>query len=136
MEEKGEESWKRRSQLYVGGIAIIIGLEIGGLNLIHQYYTSISTTSIITTSTSTNYAVNIEHKEYDYQKKKKKKKLGEPTKWSDKRMCPQWRFNSLETIVPENLPRPSTHRRWEAVSYSNYKTNAPSVKTSTNCFAM
>ncbi|GMN45210.1 hypothetical protein TIFTF001_014408 [Ficus carica] len=35
-------------------------------------------------------------------------------KWSDRRMCPQWRLNSLESIVPENLPRPSARRRWES----------------------
>lgn len=39
-------------------------------------------------------------------------------RWSDKRICPPWHINSLETIVPENLPRPSAHRKWEGVSYS------------------
>ncbi|XP_057960206.1 protein CHLOROPLAST VESICULATION [Malania oleifera] len=41
-------------------------------------------------------------------------------RWSDKRMCPPWRLNSLETIVPENLPRPSFRRRWQAVGTSSY----------------
>lgn len=36
-----------------------------------------------------------------------------PRRWSDKRMCPPWLENSLETIVPENLPRPSSHWRLE-----------------------
>lgn len=58
-------------------------------------------------------------------------------KWSDKRMCPPWRLNSLETIVPENLPRPSAHRRWETVGYSN---DAPPLKllirTTAHCFSM
>lgn len=58
--------------------------------------------------------------------------------WSDKRKCAPWRLNSLETIVPENLPRPSAHRRWEEVDYS--KVNAPAVKvltkTSSKCFSM
>ncbi|KAL3849240.1 hypothetical protein ACJIZ3_011122 [Penstemon smallii] len=37
-------------------------------------------------------------------------------KWSDKiRACDPWRVNSLETIVPENLPRSSTRRRWEGI---------------------
>ncbi|CAL9234051.1 unnamed protein product [Arabidopsis halleri] len=36
-----------------------------------------------------------------------------PRRWSDKRTCPPWLGNSLETIVPENLPRPSAHRRLE-----------------------
>jgi hypothetical protein len=63
------------------------------------------------------------------------------TKWSNKRTCPAWRLNSLETIVPENLPRPSARRRWESVGYSK---NAPAVlevalRTSTNatsCFSL
>ncbi|CAN0877658.1 Protein CHLOROPLAST VESICULATION [Linum grandiflorum] len=38
-------------------------------------------------------------------------------KWSDKRMCPAWELNSLETIVPEDLPRPSARRRWESVEF-------------------
>ncbi|KAM0934947.1 hypothetical protein DsansV1_C29g0206651 [Dioscorea sansibarensis] len=32
-------------------------------------------------------------------------------KWSDQRRCPPWQPNSLETIVPENLPRPSIRQR-------------------------
>lgn len=60
-------------------------------------------------------------------------------KWSDKRTCPAWRLNSLETIVPENLPRPSARRRWELVGLNSK--NAPAVKvaalrTSTNCFSL
>ncbi|XP_031102561.1 uncharacterized protein LOC116006363 [Ipomoea triloba] len=47
-------------------------------------------------------------------------------RWSDKRSCPPWQANSLETIVPENLPRPSSRRRWEIVGYSSRP--APSVK--------
>lgn len=61
------------------------------------------------------------------------------TKWSDKRMCPKWRANELETIVPENLPRPSAHRRWEIVRFNTR--DAPLVKTvarrsSGGCFSM
>ncbi|KAG7973153.1 hypothetical protein I3843_07G214100 [Carya illinoinensis] len=66
---------------------------------------------------------------------------GKATKWSDKRSCPAWRVNSLETIVPENLPRPSARRRWEAIGYDS-KT-APPVKvavvqtsSSPNCFSL
>ncbi|TQD76115.1 hypothetical protein C1H46_038337 [Malus baccata] len=59
-------------------------------------------------------------------------------KWSDKRMCPQWSPNSLETIVPENLPRPSAQMRWETVGFSNK--DAPAVqmvvRKGGNCFAM
>ncbi|KAG8375494.1 hypothetical protein BUALT_Bualt10G0105700 [Buddleja alternifolia] len=46
-------------------------------------------------------------------------------RWSDKRACQPWRVNSLETIVPENLPRPSARRRWEATGFSEA---APPVK--------
>ncbi|KAG6504183.1 hypothetical protein ZIOFF_036514 [Zingiber officinale] len=35
---------------------------------------------------------------------------GKIVRWSDKRRCPQWRENSLENIVPENLPRQSGGR--------------------------
>ncbi|KAL5850360.1 hypothetical protein ACOSQ4_008373 [Xanthoceras sorbifolium] len=51
-------------------------------------------------------------------------------RWSDKRMCPPWQLNSLETIVPENLPRPSARRRLESIHYSS-KT-APVVINSIN----
>lgn len=60
-------------------------------------------------------------------------------RWSDKRTCPAWRMNSLETIVPENLPRPSAHRRWETVGYSKKSREVVKlvVKTSGNsCFSM
>ncbi|EPS70011.1 hypothetical protein M569_04752, partial [Genlisea aurea] len=39
-------------------------------------------------------------------------------RWSEKRSCQPWQLNSLETIVPENLPRPSAKRRWESTSFS------------------
>lgn len=62
-------------------------------------------------------------------------------RWSDKRMCPPWRLNALETIVPENLPRPSARRRWEAIDYSKIvPAPAPAIKviirSSKNCFTM
>ncbi|KAK8697413.1 hypothetical protein V6N13_113564 [Hibiscus sabdariffa] len=63
----------------------------------------------------------------------------ESTRWSDRRMCTPWQANSLETIVPENLPRPSAHRRWEAIGFSG---NAPAIKvtvarkTIAGCFSM
>ncbi|KAL8521932.1 hypothetical protein ACS0TY_012185 [Phlomoides rotata] len=46
-------------------------------------------------------------------------------RWSDRTACRPWRSNSLETIVPENLPRPSARRRWEATGFSRV---APPVK--------
>ncbi|KAK3212606.1 hypothetical protein Dsin_017312 [Dipteronia sinensis] len=71
----------------------------------------------------------------------KSKKVGDHhqvPRWSDKRMCPPWNLNSLETIVPENLPRPSAHRRLESIHYSS-KT-APviiiSSGSSSDCFSM
>lgn len=60
-------------------------------------------------------------------------------RWSDKRACLPWRINSLETIVPENLPRPSAQRRrWEATGFSE---TAPAVKVAVKsgakgCFSM
>ncbi|XP_020885807.1 uncharacterized protein LOC9316758 isoform X2 [Arabidopsis lyrata subsp. lyrata] len=48
-----------------------------------------------------------------------------PRRWSDKRTCPPWLENSLETIVPENLPRPSAHRRLELAGLA--KGDAPPV---------
>lgn len=48
-----------------------------------------------------------------------------PWRWSDKRACPPWLQNSLETIVPENLPRPSSRRRLELAGLG--KRDAPPV---------
>ncbi|CAK9312862.1 unnamed protein product [Citrullus colocynthis] len=62
-------------------------------------------------------------------------------KWSEERMCPQWRLNSLETIVPENLPRPSGRRRWDPAALP-HTAPAPQLRTtytnslSTRCFSM
>uniref|UniRef100_A0A0A0LLU6 Uncharacterized protein n=1 Tax=Cucumis sativus TaxID=3659 RepID=A0A0A0LLU6_CUCSA len=62
-------------------------------------------------------------------------------KWSEERMCPQWRLNSLETIVPENLPRPAARRRWDPAALPQTRP-APQLRTtnttslSTRCFSM
>lgn len=69
--------------------------------------------------------------------------VGGGPKWSEKRACPPWQGNSLETIVPENLPRPAARRRYEAVR-STSKTAPPlsadTVKLRRNnkesCFSM
>ena len=37
-------------------------------------------------------------------------------RWSDRRQCPAWRANSLENVVPENLPRAPARRRFSSVS--------------------
>ena len=36
-------------------------------------------------------------------------------RWSDRRECQPWRANSLENIVPENLPRPSERRGFNSI---------------------
>ncbi|KAG1346224.1 hypothetical protein COCNU_06G000530 [Cocos nucifera] len=36
---------------------------------------------------------------------------GKVVRWSDRRKCPPWHANSLENIMPENLPRPPTGPR-------------------------
>uniref|UniRef100_A0A6N2KZX2 Uncharacterized protein n=1 Tax=Salix viminalis TaxID=40686 RepID=A0A6N2KZX2_SALVM len=110
-----DEKWRNRFVL--GTACVIIGLEVGcdsasGENL----------------AVATEMQVVVESKE----------NLKGP-RWSDKRMCPPWTQNSLETIVPENLPRPSAHRRWEVVGFS--KNNAPAVKVivikrSNGCFSL
>ncbi|XP_022138227.1 uncharacterized protein LOC111009442 isoform X2 [Momordica charantia] len=51
------------------------------------------------------------------------------SRWSDKRKCAPWRANSLENIVPENLPRPSQRRKWETVTFTvDVETNAPAIQ--------
>ncbi|KAH7524729.1 protein CHLOROPLAST VESICULATION [Ziziphus jujuba] len=120
-EEIPNGSRSRISACAIGLSCIIIGLETGSL-----------------ASSETQYAIAKEEMlpigvgvEMDGSSSNK------VAKWSDKRMCSPWRLNSLETIVPENLPRPSAHRRWEAVGYSK---NAPPLKlvirTTSNCFSM
>ncbi|KAI4379766.1 hypothetical protein MLD38_006020 [Melastoma candidum] len=53
---------------------------------------------------------------------------GRGQRWSDSiQGCPPWRLNSLQVVVPENLPRPSFHRRWESVE--NPGPGAPSSST-------
>ena len=38
-----------------------------------------------------------------------------PPRRSDRRECQPWRANSLENIVPENLPRPSERRGFNSI---------------------
>ncbi|KAI5586524.1 hypothetical protein POPTR_006G248300v4 [Populus trichocarpa] len=109
------EKWRNRCVL--GAACMIIGLEMGG-GLVGGEDLAMAR----------EMQVAVESKE----------NLNGP-RWSDKRMCPPWSRNSLETIVPENLPRPSAHRRWEEVRFS--KNNAPAVKVivikrSNGCFSM
>ncbi|KAF3972184.1 hypothetical protein ACB098_10G123000 [Castanea mollissima] len=115
---KNEGSWRNRCVL--GMACMIIGLEtsnlvIGGES--RAIAEDMSMSSMVLKSSSEQVA-----------------------KWSDKRTCPAWRLNSLETIVPENLPRPSAHRRWETVGYSKKAREVVKlvvkIKTSSNCFSM
>ncbi|BAS95468.1 Os05g0575000, partial [Oryza sativa Japonica Group] len=46
-------------------------------------------------------------------------------RWSDRRQCPPWRANSLENIVPENLPRPSARRRFNSITAAAAAESAP-----------
>ncbi|KAF8402204.1 hypothetical protein HHK36_013156 [Tetracentron sinense] len=83
--ERKEGSWRNRC--FVGMAAcMIIGLETGLLSGECHAFTEDS--QIITVAEGNKLV-----------------------RWSDKRMCPPWQMNSLEIIVPENLPRPSAHRK-------------------------
>ncbi|KAF6166965.1 hypothetical protein GIB67_030658 [Kingdonia uniflora] len=86
-----EGSW--RNQWVVAGLTcMIIGAEMGPL------------------LGTGHHAVAV-----DYRAIVEKENKGGP-RWSDKRACPPWEANSLVIIVPENLPRPFTHRNSETVS--------------------
>ncbi|KAJ4958326.1 hypothetical protein NE237_025437 [Protea cynaroides] len=65
--------------------------------------------------------------------------IAKEERWSEKRICPPWMMNSLETIVPENLPRPSAHRKFEAITLSSTaplssQTTVKAIKS--NCFSL
>ncbi|GMI89172.1 chloroplast vesiculation [Hibiscus trionum] len=115
--KRSQFAWPRddkwRKQCTVGLACFMIGLQSGDLNNNRAIAKEIPSVAIESNSTA--------------------------TRWSEKRMCPPWQANSLETIVPENLPRPSAHRRWEAIGFSG---NAPAIKvtvarkTIAGCFSM
>ncbi|KAL8263399.1 hypothetical protein R6Q59_024748 [Mikania micrantha] len=86
---KREICW--RKQCVVGMACVIIGLQMEAI-----------------VGKNHDLAIAIEPKSATESKVKEKR-------WSNKRICPAWQLNSLETIVPEDLPRPSSKRRWEAV---------------------
>ena len=50
-----------------------------------------------------------------------------PARWSDWRQCPPWHANSLENVVPENLPRPSARRRYNGVVAADKVAPAPAA---------
>ncbi|XP_050215905.1 protein CHLOROPLAST VESICULATION isoform X2 [Mercurialis annua] len=96
---KNDQKW--RNQCVLGMACMIIGLEINEPNLAPAVQ-SLSTLEM--------------------------KAPPKTRRWSDRRTCPPWRLNSLETIVPENLPRPSARRRWEATGYSKMNDLSPDVE--------
>ncbi|XP_031257729.1 uncharacterized protein LOC116115734 [Pistacia vera] len=120
----GVKNEKWRKECVVGmACCMIIGIEMG----------SVEDTSIALAQQDMRLPLIIEEVADSEQQNNK------VPRWSDKRMCPPWHLNSLETIVPENLPRPTARRRWETVRYSK---NAPVVKVTTvrsssnSCFSM
>ncbi|PIN13564.1 hypothetical protein CDL12_13799 [Handroanthus impetiginosus] len=108
-----ERSWK--SKCLLGLTCAIIGLELGNFGVVGDQESAI--------------AVDMQLGP---------KIIIKAPRWSDQRACQPWRVNSLETIVPENLPRPSARRRWEATRFSEV---APPVKVvaksgSNSCFKL
>lgn len=56
-------------------------------------------------------------------------------RWSDKiRKCPPWRANSLENVMPENLPRPSDRRRTDGF-VSDHR-SAPAIGFNKSCYSL
>ncbi|XP_074327984.1 protein CHLOROPLAST VESICULATION [Apium graveolens] len=110
-----EGSWRRH--MVLGMACMMITLQNGEINV-----------------GPINERWNVANAEYVVESKKGS------LQWSNQRKCQPWRINSLETIVPENLPRPSAHRKWEKVNHSESDTAAPAVKMLANidnkCFTM
>ncbi|KAF8389033.1 hypothetical protein HHK36_025718 [Tetracentron sinense] len=113
--ERKEGSWKRRCFLGMA-CTLIIGLEMGPLRRECGAFAA-----------DLGFVNEVEEEERKVER------------WSDKRRCLPWRVNSLEIIVPENLPRPRpfSHRKSVAVSDSPI---APVVQitaaTNTSCFSL
>ncbi|XP_011082244.1 uncharacterized protein LOC105165067 [Sesamum indicum] len=87
-----ERSWK--SQCLLGLTCAIIGLELGNFAVVGDQERAIAADM---PSAASKIII----------------------RWSDRRACQPWRPNSLETIVPENLPRPSA---------TGFSESAPPVK--------
>ncbi|CAJ1973753.1 unnamed protein product [Sphenostylis stenocarpa] len=117
---KNQASWKR--QCVVMGVAsYVVGLEMCDSMAVAQQMLQTTTLPIA------DHVSNVSNA---------------GAKWSQERTCPRWQDNSLETIVPENLPRPSARRRYEAVRSSS-KTAPPLSAAPTkhpnnngSCFSM
>ncbi|CDP04836.1 unnamed protein product [Coffea canephora] len=90
-----ERSWKRKCLL--GVATLLVGLEMSNLVVGEQEMA---------------LAWDLQQ-----QEEMASKSVIKVQRWSDRRTCPSWHVNSLETIVPENLPRPSFRRRWENADF-------------------
>lgn len=118
----GIEKWRKECAVGMACCCMMIGIEVGSLG---------DASSAVVQDMRLPLAIKVtDLKQGNYSNNK-------VARWSDKRMCPPWHLNSLETIVPENLPRPSARRRWETVK------NAPVVKetsvrgsSSKECFSL
>ncbi|KAK6140656.1 hypothetical protein DH2020_025601 [Rehmannia glutinosa] len=97
-----ERSWEK--QCLLGLTCAIIGLELGNFAVVGDQVRAVA---VDMQSGPSNIIIRA-------------------PRWSDKRACQPWRVNSLETIVPENLPRPSARRRWEATGFTDQA--APPLK--------
>ncbi|XP_058780986.1 protein CHLOROPLAST VESICULATION [Vicia villosa] len=140
--EKNRGSWKRPCVVIgVASCFTIIGLQFNS-SVISGHEVVVVPKEEIMVMTMSN---SIDDDDYDdeYDEHEHVVLVGGVAKWSQKRMCPSWQGNNpLETIVPENLPRPAARRRYEAVR-SDSKTAPPlslsSVKLKTSrgdCFSM
>ncbi|XP_038899075.1 uncharacterized protein LOC120086473 [Benincasa hispida] len=119
--KEDEGSWRSRSVCVLGLASLIFAIEVSDIFVASESLALESPPQLV-----------------DYSRKRVK-----ISRWSDKRKCAPWRANSLEFIVPENLPRPSHRRKWEAIAYESMDVkNAPGIrvissKTSSNyCFSL
>ncbi|CAL5205054.1 unnamed protein product [Lathyrus oleraceus] len=135
--EKNKGSWKRPCVVIgVASCFTIIGLQFNN-SVISSHEVVVVPKEEIMVVTMSN-SMGDEYDEHEHVVL-----VGGVAKWSQKRMCPSWQGNNpLETIVPENLPRPASRRRYEAVR-SDSRTAPPlslsSVKLKTireDCFSM
>ncbi|PON57948.1 histone deacetylase-like protein [Parasponia andersonii] len=126
----------------IGGVAgLIIGLEMVSLVLMGrstesngQYYANIAATNAIAKQQQQQQqqlvVAVVEEVVAVVVEPSKSEHVIRLAKWSDRiRVCPPWHLNSLESIVPENLPRPSTRRRLESAAHPH---DAPPPKSNSN----
>ncbi|PON90761.1 histone deacetylase-like protein [Trema orientale] len=123
----------------IGGVAgLIIGLEMVSLVMMGrstesngQYYANIAATNAIIAKQQQQLVVAVvEEAAVVVEPSKSKHVMIRLAKWSDRiRVCPPWHLNSLESIVPENLPRPSARRRLESAAHPH---DAPPPKSNSN----